>query len=128
MLRHQITELVLQNNDDNNNNICLKDYTRDVYVPILTFFQNLKNLSIIESSTTDYPPLSICYLPSTSFYSAILTELRIDVCNFDDCLHLLNGRLKQLTTFIVRICHIRNYSWIVHNTVSFFLLYAFLAL
>jgi hypothetical protein len=95
----------------------LKEYTTNVYAPLLILFQNLKHLSIIESSITNYPPLSICHLPSTTFSSSILTKLCIDVCSFDDCLYLLDGRLKQLTIFIVRICFIRNDSSSIHYTV-----------
>jgi len=96
----------------------LKDYTVNVYAPILTVFENLKHLSIIGSFMSDYPALSICDLPSTTFFSSILTKLCIYVYSFDDCLYLLDGRLKQLTTFIVQIYFIRNDSLIVHNNVS----------
>jgi hypothetical protein len=103
----------------------LKNYTANVYAPILTFFKNLKHLSIFESSITDYPPLSICDLPSTTFSSSILTELCIDVYKFDDCLYLLDGRLKQLSTFIVRIYHIDDHSWTFHKTVSLYFIIIF---
>ena len=119
IFQDQITELILQNNDNNSHERILKDYTEKVYVFILSFFKNLNHLSIIESSITDYPPLSICHLPSTTFSSEILTKLCIDVFTFDDCLYLLDGRLKQLTTFIVQIGYIDNDSPIVHNTVSY---------
>jgi hypothetical protein len=40
------------------------------------------------------------------------------VPSFDDCLSLLDGRLKQLSTLIVRIPYITDFSSIVENTVS----------
>ncbi len=55
----------------------LKDYTVNVYAPILTVFENLKHLSIIGSFMSDYPALSLCDLPSTTFFSSILTKLCI---------------------------------------------------
>ncbi|CAF3021557.1 unnamed protein product [Rotaria sp. Silwood2] len=116
IFQDQITELILQNNDNNSHERLLKDYTETVYVFILSFFKNLNHLSIIESSITDYPPVSICHSPSTAFSSEILTKLCIDVFTFDDCLYLLDGRLKQLITFIVRIYHIKNFSSITHKT------------
>jgi hypothetical protein len=123
IFKYQITKLILQNKDYklDYERILLKDYTADVYAPILTFFENLKHFNILPSSVfDDYIPLSICDLPSTTFSSSILTELCIDVNNFDDCLYLLDGRLKQLTIFTVRIYHIDNHSSIVHKIVSFF--------
>ena len=38
-----------------------------------------------------------------TFSSSTLTKLCINVYNFNDCLALLDGRLKQLTTFIVQV-------------------------
>lgn len=37
----------------------------------------------------------------------------------DDCLYLLDGQLKQLTTLIIRIRNIDKSSAIIHNMVSF---------
>ncbi len=66
-----------------------------------------------------YPGLSLCNLPSTTFYSSILTHLYIHVETFDDCLYLLDDRLERLTTFSVTIYSIDNSSTIVHNMVNF---------
>jgi len=96
----------------------LKTYTTDVYAHILTFFEHLECLTIVASSMNDYPPLSLCDVPSTTFSSSILTQLCINVSSFDDCLSLLDGRLKQLSTLIVRIPYITDCSSIVENTVS----------
>jgi hypothetical protein len=99
----------------------LPTYTANVYSHILTFFKNLKNLNVIESSTVSYPPLSFCDLPLTTFSSSILTHLYIDVYSFDDCLYLLDGRLRQLTTLFVNVYSMDESSGTVHihNTVSF---------
>ncbi|CAF0968341.1 unnamed protein product [Adineta steineri] len=67
-----------------------------------------------------YPPLSLDYLPSTSFSSPILTHLNINVDTFDDCLHLLDGRFRKLTTLCVNVFHMYRFSDAVYNTVGFY--------
>lgn len=96
----------------------LKAYTTNVYAHMLAFFENLKHLSIVRSSTNDYPPLSLSDVSSTTFSSAILTQLCVNISNFDDCLSLLDGRLEQLSSLIVKIPYITSFSSIVQNTVS----------
>ena len=95
-----------------------ENYTRNVYAHILTFFKNLKHLSVLETLVSSYRGMSLYDLPSTTFFSSTLTHLCINVNTFDDCLYLLDGRLQQLSTFIVRIYYIDDSSLIVHNTVS----------
>ncbi|CAF3049737.1 unnamed protein product, partial [Rotaria sp. Silwood2] len=117
IFKHQITELILENSDQYDKTILLEEYTQNIYAPILTFFENLIHLSIVESSfIRKYPPLSICNLPPTTFFSSILTKLCINVDSINDCLYLLDGRLKQLTTLIIQIGYIDNDSSIIHNT------------
>ncbi|CAF3108996.1 unnamed protein product [Rotaria sp. Silwood2] len=50
-----------------------------------------------------FPPLVLRNLPSTTFFSSTLNKLYINLMTYDDCLALLDGRLKQLTTLIVTI-------------------------
>ncbi|CAF3504800.1 unnamed protein product [Rotaria socialis] len=114
IFQEQITNLILINNDECAR-ACSLDYTAEIYAHILTFFKNLKILRIIEPSVVSYPPLSLCYFPSTTFSSSILTHLYINVQTFDDCLCLLDGRLKQLTTLFVTVCCAFNYSRTIHN-------------
>ncbi len=47
--------------------------------------------------------LSLRNLPLTAYSSSTICKLCVDVNRFEDCLALLDGRLKQLTTFIVTI-------------------------
>jgi hypothetical protein len=96
-----------------------KNYTVNGYAHILNFFKNLKQLIITQTLNMSYPGLTLYNLPSTTFSSSILTQLCIDVYTLDDCLYLLDGRLKKLTTLFVRIHYIDNSSTIVHNMVSF---------
>ncbi|CAF3466161.1 unnamed protein product [Rotaria socialis] len=115
--KQQITDLTLISNE-NNSEITLTDYTMNVYLIILSFFKNLKHLSILSSSIDGYPPLSLHNLPSTIFSSSTLTKLCINVNDFGDCLALLDGRLKQLTTFIVQTKYIENVSLQSYDMVS----------
>ncbi len=47
--------------------------------------------------------LSLRHLPLTTCSSSTICKLCVYVNHFEDCLALLDGRLKQLTTFIVSI-------------------------
>jgi hypothetical protein len=121
IFQEQITNLTLINDDKDEIIRSLQNYTTNVYSHILTFFKNLKELSIMgPSAISMYPGLSLCYLPSTTFSSPILTHLYINVKTFDDCLYLLDGRLRKLTTLCVNIYSIDTSSGIVHNMVSFY--------
>ncbi|CAF1381632.1 unnamed protein product [Adineta steineri] len=62
-----------------------------------------------------YPPLSLFNLPSTTFSSPILTHLYMNVEKFADCLYLLDGRLRKLTTLCVIVHHMDTFSETVHN-------------
>ncbi len=53
-----------------------------------------------------------------TFSSSTLTKLCINIDNFDDCLALLDGRLKQLTTFIVQVGCINEWTSTFYNMVS----------
>ncbi|CAF1287497.1 unnamed protein product, partial [Rotaria sordida] len=124
--QEQITNLTLINDDEDEMIHLLENYTTNVHSHILTFFKNLKELNIMGSYPTSmYPGLSLCYLPSTTFSSPILTHLYINVKTFDDCLYLLDGRLRQLTTLCVNIYSIDEYSRIVHNMDKLFNLKCF---
>ncbi|CAF3007571.1 unnamed protein product [Rotaria sp. Silwood2] len=115
IFQEKITNLIIANNDKRKWNGSLENYSRNVYEQILKFFKNLKYLSIIETFNPLYPPLSLCDLPSTIFFSSTLTHLCIKVHTLDDCIYLLDGRLKQLTTCIIRISDRSKSSSIVHN-------------
>ncbi|CAF0850733.1 unnamed protein product [Rotaria sordida] len=106
IFKHQIKDLILHNNDEYDIETSLNTYTKHVYLYTMVFFKNLKHLTIVSSSVNEYPPLSLWDLQQKiSFYSN-LTELRLNVSFFYDCLCLLDGRLKQLTTFIVQVDYI----------------------
>ncbi|CAM2722700.1 unnamed protein product [Rotaria socialis] len=124
--QEQITNLTLINDDKDEMIVSLKNYTTNVYSHILIFFKNLKELSITGPYPISmYPGLSLRYLPSTTFSSPTLTHLYINVKTFDDCLYLLDGRLRKLTTLCVNIYSIDEYSTIVHNMDKLFNLKCF---
>lgn len=116
--KHPITDLIIMTNDEHTSDILLTDYNKNIYANILTVFENLKHLSIIPSSIQRYPPLSLHHLSSNTFFSLILTKLCINLATFDDCLSLLDGRLKQLSTFITEVSTIHNPSSVDLNGVS----------
>ncbi|CAF0836722.1 unnamed protein product [Adineta steineri] len=115
IFQEQITNLILINSDRYKMESLPEIYTENAYDRILTFFKNLKKLSIMEPSFRSYPPLSLHYLPSTSFSSSILTHLYISVDTFDDCFYLLDGRLRKLTTLCINVHHIDTFSKGIHN-------------
>jgi len=115
--KEQITDLVLISNE-NNIEIPIREYTKDVYAIILACFENLKHLTIGLSSTNSYPCLSLYKLSPMTFLSSTLTKLCINVNDFSDVYALLDGRLKQLTVFIVQVDSISGWISTSHSRVS----------
>ncbi|CAF1419496.1 unnamed protein product, partial [Adineta steineri] len=110
LFQEQITDLILVYNEaihilsNDPNEINVYEYT-------LNIFKNLKHLSVIQCGQL----LSIKDLAFTTWSSLNLTKLCIDVFCFDDCFALLDGRLKQLNTFIGRIYYINDELSSVYN-------------
>jgi len=88
--------------------------TKRVYEYSLKCFENLQHLSIIGCPRL----LIINDLPSTTWLSLNLNKLRVDICDFEDCFGLLDGRLKQLTTLIVEVIRPQNDLSTTYNMVS----------
>ncbi|UJR13490.1 hypothetical protein I4U23_000504 [Adineta vaga] len=116
IFQQQITEFSLDITDRNGMTGSSTNYTTNVYERFLKFFKKLKSLTIIDTFNPSYPRLSLHKLSPTTFFSSTLTHLCIDLYTFDDCLYLLDGRLKQLSTLIIRISFIRESFPIIHNT------------
>ena len=112
IFKQQITNLTLVINEDKIE-INDEEYTKNIYAPVLVFFENLKCLSIVPSSADKCPLISLRLIPEKVFSSSTLTKLCINVSNFADCLLLLDGRLKQLTTFVVQV------DWITNRMLTF---------
>ncbi|CAF1175989.1 unnamed protein product [Adineta steineri] len=110
IFQQQITQLILINNDTRDIVGSSENYTKNVYGKIFNLFKNLKQFSVDGTGYRSYPFLTLCNLPSTTLFSSTLIYLYINVCSFDDCLYLLDGRLKQLTTLIVHISYMDDIS------------------
>lgn len=96
-------------------------YTKDAYAIVLSFFDNLKSLTILaQSSVEDCPCLSLYGLPLHTFSSSTLTKLSVKVRALYDVHALLDGRLEQLTTLIVEIEVIGKSMIIPYNSVSLY--------
>ena len=119
IFQQQITSLTVGISDKGSVLVPEKNYTRNVYQHILKFFQNLRHLSVIQSFNPVYPHLTLCDLPSATFFSSTLTYLSINLYTFDDCLCLLDGRLKQLSALLVKVIYMEGSSSIIHKMVSF---------
>jgi hypothetical protein len=115
--KKQITDLTVL--DDYNGKEGIIDQTTNVFIKLLDFFENLNYLSCIGSFVSGNPVLSFIDLPSTTFVSSNLIKLCITVDNFGDCLCLLDGRLNQLSTFIVIIVDDKDNSSMEFNKVSY---------
>ncbi|CAF5151688.1 unnamed protein product, partial [Rotaria sp. Silwood1] len=98
IFQEQITDLILVHNRDTDM-LLMNPNTKYVYEYTLKLFENLKHFTVIGCVQL----LSIDDLALTTWLSLNLNKLCVDVCGFEDCLALLDGRLKQLTTFIVNI-------------------------
>ena len=57
-------------------------------------------------------------LSSARCYRSNVAHLRIRIHNFDDCLCLLDGRLSQLHTLIVKLDYVRDSKIIINNEVN----------
>ncbi|CAF1508421.1 unnamed protein product [Adineta steineri] len=112
--KKQITDLTIRN--DYNGRERIIDQSTNVFIKLVDFFENLKYLSYTESFVAKNSVLSFIDLPSTTFVSSNLIKLCITVNNFGDCLCLLDGRLNQLSTFIVIIVNVKDNSLMEFNT------------
>lgn len=103
--KQRVTNLTLIINE-NNIKMDEEEYTKNVYVLVFAFFENLKSLSMTSSSISNYPRFWLFDKSGKLFSSSTLTKLCIHLHEFNDCLLLLDGRLKQLSTFVVQVNYI----------------------
>jgi hypothetical protein len=95
-----------------------------IFPHIFTTLTNLTHLDFFIDEAF-YEPPRLSDFPSTTCYSSSLVYLRVRLNTLDDCLCLLDGRLSQLHTFIVKINETENSSVIVDKTVKEFLLFIY---
>jgi hypothetical protein len=96
----------------------LLTYFTNVYEQMMVLFENVKHLSVIASSVNDYPPFLFCHFSPDDYLFSTVTVLCINVLCLDDCLFLLDGRMKQLSTFIVQVQYINCPVYVFQNMVS----------
>jgi hypothetical protein len=90
----------------------------NIFALILSLCKRLINLNFCEWCRYRSYRVCISKLPSTSCMSSTLTTLTINVATFNDCLHLLDGRLDCLSTLIIDVRKIRIPLPSLENTVS----------
>jgi hypothetical protein len=118
IFKKQISHLVVTVTDDTGTEPLI-DLVVNVYANIFTLFKKLTHLEFGKSNSSQHRPLSLYCLPSNICFSSNIIHLCIRVVVFDDCLCLLNGRLRQMKTFIVTVDHfLPVVSKNIHNTVS----------
>jgi hypothetical protein len=75
----------------------------DTYRRIFHLLSNLKYLDLDVYNNCIFRASLLRDLPSTTCSSSTITYLRIKLHNIDDCLHLLDGRLNRLHSFLVKL-------------------------
>ncbi|CAF3382157.1 unnamed protein product, partial [Rotaria sp. Silwood2] len=99
--RSQISKLVIT--VGNNKNISsLRDTIASLFINIVNVFTKLHYLNFHSFTKLSSEYLSCAGKPPNIF-SSTLTELYVNLREFDDCLYLLDDRFNQLRTFCVNI-------------------------
>ncbi|CAF1277710.1 unnamed protein product [Rotaria sordida] len=74
-----------------------------IFALILSTCQRLIDLNFCQLFYDRKSPIRIYKFQSTSCTSSTLTKLKVSVANFDDCLYILDGRLKHLSALIIHV-------------------------
>ena len=74
-----------------------------IFALILSICQRLINLNFCQLFYDRKSLICIYKFPSTSCTSSTLTKLKVNVARLDDCLFLLAGHLKCLSTLIIDV-------------------------
>ncbi|CAF1395599.1 unnamed protein product, partial [Rotaria sordida] len=98
-IKNQISSLVIDTDEDNTH--LTKDISKQICTYIFTTFINLKYLNLFPS-VSRCPSLSF-NISSPTVFSSNLLELYINLINFTDCFHILDGRFNQLRTLHVKV-------------------------
>jgi hypothetical protein len=75
----------------------------DTYHRIFHLLSNLKYLDLDVYSNYVFPTSLLRDRPSMTCSSSTITYLHVTLHNIDDCLHLLDGRLNRLHSFLVKL-------------------------
>jgi hypothetical protein len=105
---------------DNSESRATKDLRINIFQRIFSLFTSLTDLDFGQTYKWLHPVLIFEDLFSKSCFSSTIVNLWINVEFFSACQCLLDGRLSQLRTFIVRIQYIPNSDLSSHSTVRVF--------
>ncbi|CAF4943822.1 unnamed protein product, partial [Rotaria socialis] len=114
IFKSQITHLVVL--IDYTESRSYDDLRINVFQRIFSLLTTLTDLDFGQCSRSLHPVLTFNNSSADECFSSTIVNLRINVRTFDDCQCLLDGRLSQLRTFIVRIDFISNSKLSVNNT------------
>jgi hypothetical protein len=105
ILHHLLTQQILHLNIDVSYDPESKEskILSSIFALILSGCQRLIDLNFCQLFYDRKSPICISKFPSTSCTSSTLTKLKVNVATFDDCLYLLDGRLKHLSTLIIDV-------------------------
>jgi hypothetical protein len=96
----------------------MKMIVAQIYDAIFTLLTNVQYLDLFGNDDNPFSGQLLRSLSATRCYSSSIAHLCIKIHNFDDCLCLLDGRLSQLHTLIVKLDYIRNSSILINNEVK----------
>jgi hypothetical protein len=97
------------------------EVSTNVLTYVLSIFKKLRYLEIDSPSSPLYAQRLSFENISPPFFSSTLMELYTNVCSFDDCLYLLDGRFNQLRTFHVKISMVLSSSSRIDNKVGYWM-------
>ncbi|CAF3926987.1 unnamed protein product [Rotaria sordida] len=113
LLTQQITHL---NIDIQNEKISeLSEISSNIFVLILSLCKRLIYLNFCQLFSYRNSSICIYELPKTRCTSSTLTELKINVATFNDCLYLLDGNFDYLSKLIINVKKIRYKPSNIHN-------------
>jgi hypothetical protein len=105
ILHHLLSQQIQHVSIDVSYNPKLKSskFLSSIFALILSGCQRLISLNFCQLFYDRKTPICISKLPETSYTSSTLTKLKVNVPTFDDCLYLLVGHLKCLSTLIIHV-------------------------
>ena len=87
-------------------------------IAIFTLLSKLQYLDLDGNERNPFTQQLLSGLSPAKCSSSNIAHLRINIHNFDDCLFLLDGRLSQLHTLIVKLDFLRNSGISINNEVK----------
>ncbi|CAF1281091.1 unnamed protein product [Rotaria sordida] len=114
LLTQQITHLNIDIQDEESRET--SEILSNLFALIVSLCKRLINLNFCQVLPERTLPMCVDNLLSTNCISSNLTELKINVTTFDDCLYLLDGRFDCLSTLIIYVFDISFTSSNMDNT------------